>query len=275
MTTVEHADILRDYPNHIFLKAGGQKIAYRVFDAVHGACVLKIGRFSDPESLERIQREVNTLRAIDSEYYPKNYDFKVVSDARFVILEQYVECRPLSECLTEYDELGVVSLLQHLVTGLQLLWDVPAVHRDIKPDNILITPSGKPKIIDLGIARLLELDSLTNPLIGAPLTRAYAAPEQIKNERIDFRADQFNLGILALQLLMQGAHPFDPSVVGSGSSIMQNILNAKWAREALSRLSAVPLKLLIEKLLGNQPYERYRTPQALTEAISGAAEAFA
>lgn len=265
------ADILALYPNAIPLKEGGQKAVFLIEHPKYGKCVLKVGVFSRPQTLQRIQREVETLRNIDSSYYPKNYDFQILDANRFVILEQYVECLPLSSCEDRYtNPKDVLLLLRELVVGLEILWKKQIVHRDLKPDNILITPLGHPIIIDLGIARLLSEESLTQTIAPrGPATPAYAAPEQLLNRKtkIDFRTDLFNLGIITLQLLMGGAHPFDPAIVGIGNSEMDNILQGIWNKDILKKEENKFLLPLIEKLLGKEPYMRFRSPELLLHQI--------
>ncbi len=267
---MEYQDILARYPDAQLLKKGGQKQAYRVSHPDYGMVVLKVGTYESPRSLERIKREVATLKEIESPYYPKHYEFQVDEKKRFIILEEYIESLPLSACLTEYsDPKKALLLIRDLVIGLKVIWDKNIVHRDIKPDNILITPLGEAKIIDLGIARLLDLESLTT--VGrAPLTRAYAAPEQIRpNPGIKFnhRTDQFNLGIILVQLLLKGAHPFDPNLVNTGYSYEENILSGRWHNSFFNGPTLSKISPLASKLLGHEQFQRYRTPDLLLEGL--------
>lgn len=182
----DHQDILSGYSNVALIKQGGQKVTYRAVHPTLGTIALKIGRYVSAEGLERIRREVMLLKEIDSVYYPKNYDFQVVSGDRFVILEEFIPSRPLSECLSEYQNPeAVLDLIKHLVLGLNIIWELNTVHRDIKPDNVLITSNLEIEIIDLGIARMLDLKSLTLAFRG-PCTPFYAAPEQIMESKDEY-----------------------------------------------------------------------------------------
>ena len=224
----EHQKILGDYLDVVLLKQGGQKAAYRGRHPAYGQVVVKIGTYASLNGLKRIQREVEVLRGLSSVYYPRNIAFTTNPPNYFVIVEEYVPSTPLSYCLDQFlkpkDSLG---FLKHLVTGLSVIWDKRVVHRDVKPDNILVLADATPKIIDLGIARLLDDESLTRTINARePCTPNYAAPEQLKNRKaqIDQRADQFGLGIVFVQLALGGDHPFDPSVVGGGDSIGRQYL---------------------------------------------------
>ena len=264
---------MRDYTDVVLLKRGGQKAAYYGRHAEHGQVVVKIGTYASPNGLKRIEREVEVLRGLNSVYYPHNIDFSTTPPDQFVIVEEYVSSVPLSSRLNQFSAPAkALAFLKHLVQGLSIIWDKRVVHRDIKPDNILVLPDGTPKIIDLGIARLLDDESLTRTLNArGPCTPNYASPEQLKNRKaqIDQRADQFGLGIVFVQLLLNGAHPFDPAVAGSGDSIVANILADNWSRTRLQRLAHPPgIHALAEKLLGPEPFRRYRTASALLDAIS-------
>jgi serine/threonine-protein kinase len=270
--TSTYENILGSYTDVVLLKEGGQKAAYRANDPIHGRVVVKIGRYPSASALERIRREVEVLRCLKSSYYPKNIDFRTEAPNLFVIVEEYVESQPLSALLTSFSSPpAALRLLKQLVVALDIIWQKRVVHRDLKPDNILVLADKSPKIIDLGIARLLDEDSVTKTVnVRGPCTPAYAAPEQLKNRKaqIDQRTDQFGLGIVFVQLLLNGRHPFDPNVVGSGDSIPTNILSGNWARATFKALKhAASVEVLITKLLGPEPHNRYRNCDALIRAI--------
>lgn len=267
---METGDILKQFENLELLGTGGQKAVYHVRHPEYGDVALKIGQTTSPSSLLRIEREVGILNDIESPYYPAQYEFNTYSENRFSIIEEYVESVPLSGCLDEYSDITkALVLLWEIVIGLDVLWKKRIVHRDIKPGNILIKNSGKPVIIDLGIARALDMESLTHTLaMRGPGTRQYASPEQFMNRKadIDHRTDQFILGIVFLQLLLNGNHPFSPRLVG-GDAIHVNILENNWWRDALDQIENHRIRELITKLLGYEPYQRYRTPEMFLEAI--------
>lgn len=128
----------------------------------YGDAVLNIGTYVSPTSLERARREVGTLVAIHSPYIPRQIDFKVAAGNRFVVIEEYITSCPLGDCFDRFSSSrDALVFLAHLVKGLRILWDQRIVHRALKPDNILVRPNGIPVNIDLGIARLLDAESLT------------------------------------------------------------------------------------------------------------------
>ena len=262
------------YPDAVPLNHGSQKFVFKATHSQHGVIVVKIGNYASFNDLERIRREVITLREISSPYYPKNFDFQVVDAQRFVICEEFIDARRLSDCILEFQQPEqALPFFKTLVQGLEVLWSKNIVHRDLKPDNILITSSGEPRIIDLGVARLLDMKSLTQAFgfVGTP---NYASPEMLlaRKAGIDRRADQFSLGIILLQALMLNQHPFDPSLVG-GNSIPENIMIGKWHKSILESNELLPLKGFVTKILSTEPHQRYKDISRLIQHIDQAMEA--
>lgn len=268
---VRYDDIICRYQNPQQIGEGGQKIVFSVMDETRGACVLKIGHYRTNSTMERILREVSILQSLDSPYFPKCYSLKRYDNQRFAILEEKLPGVPLSEKITEFQNLNrALRLSIELTNALSLLWLKRIIHRDIKPENILIGDGDRVFVIDLGIARLLDEISLTQTLAErGPCTPVYAAPEQLLNKKheINHRSDQFAIGIVMAQLLLDGRHPFDPQVVEEGEGIVDNILQGKWASRKLQALIPQNVVQVIKMLLANQPYERFRTPEMLKEAL--------
>ena len=262
-------DIIDHYDDPQPLSQGGQKVVFTVQHPRFGRCVLKIGYYNSPSVLERIRREVAVLDGLDSEYFPRHLHFEVFDAERYILLEELLEGKTLDECYSDFhSEDSVAALGTELVQALSQLWERRIVHRDLKPGNIIITAKG-PRVIDLGIARLLDSPSLTQSLAPyGPCTPAYAAPEQLENRKrdIDYRTDQFSLGIVLTQLLLHGKHPFDPVLVGRGGSIPENILIGAWAKSELK--ATVPMLRILGRLLGREPYQRFRRAEDLRSELS-------
>lgn len=270
--SVKVDDILERFKNPQLLSdEGGQKVVFTIEIQRNELAVLKIGHYSSRSSLERIIREVEILRKLESKYFPQNYGFEIVDEERYFILEEYLQGKTLNECIIEFSsEQEALLLIIELVDALSILWDNRIVHRDLKPQNIIITDDG-PRIIDLGIARLLDSTSITNTLApSGPGTPAYASPEQIENRKrdIDFRSDQFNLGIIFAQLLLEGYHPFSPDLVGNTNSILENIIAGNWAKNVVSQRISPPVFSVIARLLGHEPYQKFRRVDELQSRLS-------
>lgn len=265
--TFAYEDIASKFTNPVLVAKGGQKVVLSVTHEEYGSCILKIGHARAFSSLNRVVREVAVLKNISSRFYPRQYEFEVYEDHRFLILEEKIEGNPLSDFIDRIESVkAATALMAEIIEAIMIIWKLKIVHRDIKPDNIIISSDGNPRIIDLGIARLLDFESLTNTLACyGPCTPAYASPEQLQNRKneINHRADQFSLGIVFCQMLLKGFHPYDPEIVGTGDSIVENIMNDKWAKPLLKSDDFIGLYPVISKMLAHEPFGRYRKTEML------------
>jgi len=261
--------IAKTFPGATPIRTGGQKEVFKYLHPLYGWVVLKIGNCEPSNGFERIEREVDILKNINSEYFPKQYQFYKPDESCFLIIEEWIEGVPLDSCMSRfYDPKDAVSLTLKIIEGMEILWKINVIHRDLKPQNILIRPDSTPVIIDLGIARLLGESSITGTWEQSPMTPVYAAPEQIQNRKADIgpRTDQYNLGIILAQLLLRGVHPFSPSCAG-GTNIQTNIANGRWGRSRLEERVNLDLVDVIGKMLGKEPYTRYRKSDELSSSL--------
>lgn len=275
--TVE--DYLKNYTLIKSFKETGQKKVYLVQPNGGGdPVIIKIGKSPSTDLFKRAKREVEVQNSLDSDYYPKNFDFILFDESQFVIVEEYIESEALTYCFNRFTEpIDILILLKHIVCGLDLIWKSKITHRDLKPDNILIRPNNTPVIIDLGIVLAVDKTMLTaifSPF--SPCTPSYAAPEQLKNRRaeIDHRADQFILGINIMQLIGKGYHPFDPAHICCGNTIPENIVNWNWIKDPLDTVKFSPMKKLVYKMLAPEPYERFRNTNILKNEIDNCIGAY-
>jgi serine/threonine-protein kinase len=197
--------VIKDLPK------GGQKTVQLAEHPEVGLVVIKRGEIRSFTSLERIKREVELLSELKSEYYPQQYQFNIdVKKKEFEIVEDYIEGKVLREVLGDYrSSKEIFKLISTIAKGLSIIWNRNIVHRDLKPENIIIRPNGVPCIIDLGIARFIDLESLTKTISPmGPCTPIYAAPEQLTNSKalIDPRTDFFGLGSLPLSYIWVFTH---------------------------------------------------------------------
>jgi serine/threonine protein kinase len=171
---------------------------------------------------------------------------------------EYIEGRELRELLAQGQPLPVVQAVDvasQVAEGLAYAHQHQVVHRDIKPANIMITPQGRAKIADFGIARMRssETRTQTGVILGSP---KYISPEQVVGKRADHRSDIFSLGIILYECLT-GATPFN----GEGlSALMYQITNHDPAPPS-SANPQVPVMLdyIIAKVLAKAPEARYQS----------------
>lgn len=265
-------EILNNFKDCELISKGGQKNVYKCMHPDYGDIILKVGNFTSLSTLERIRREVELLRNLDSDYFPKNYDFIVdLKKKEFFIVEELIHGEELKNVKNLFkEERDIIRLLVELIRGLGLIWLKNIVHRDLKPGNILIGENKEPVIIDLGIARFIDYEDLTKTLaLRGPCTPFYAAPEQIHNRKdiIDIRTDFFLLGIIILELHL-GFHPFSPERVGKGNSIPYNICKGSYIAPNSKDYTSDEFCYLVNKLLEIEPYRRFRDRELLEEYIN-------
>jgi serine/threonine protein kinase/Flp pilus assembly protein TadD len=174
----------------------------------------------DPERLSRFQREAKALAALNHPSIVTIYSVAVVGDLRFFTME-LVEGTPLSERIpkTGFDLKEILDVAVPLADALDTAHDHGITHRDLKPANVMISETGRVKVLDFGLARLLRQDAVPE---GPPLsteslsltrqgtvlgTAPYMSPEQIEGKTIDHRSDLFSLGTLLYELAT-GHRPF-------------------------------------------------------------------
>lgn len=234
--------------------------------------VVKVAPIVSNAGLQRMVRECSLLRQLDNSYFPKNYDAALdIGSMSLTTVEEYIEGKTLMQRAKDFSSKSSIKhLLLQIVDGLEVIWRMSIVHRDLKPANIIIRPDNSPCIIDFGIARFLDIESLTDTLspIG-PNTPLYASPEQMNNSKhlIDMRTDFYALGIIALELYL-GVHPFDPSIVpNSELTILDNMRKGKYATSSQIVPEDAGITLMANKMLQTQPYLRPRDYDQLRQLI--------
>ena len=171
---------------------------------------------------------------------------------------EYIEGRELREMLAEGKPLPVaqaVDFAAQVGEGLAYAHQHQVVHRDIKPANIMITPDGRAKIADFGIARMRssETRTQTGVILGSP---KYISPEQVVGKRADHRSDIFSLGVILYECITAST-PFN----GEGlSALMYQITNHDPSPPSSSNPQVpVMLDYIIAKVLAKSPEARYQS----------------
>jgi serine/threonine protein kinase len=224
------SELIKKYPSLKVIKTypeSGQKWVHLVDVDAYGVVMLKIIKRMD----ERIQREIDIVNQNDIPGVPKIKDissFQHNGVEYHYLFEEYID----GETLTDVLRRGPLNLQQSLklFEGLLIvvakLESLGIVHRDIKPDNIICAKDGSYRLIDFGIARNLNLASLTLTAVAVgPHTPGYGAPElfQYNKTEINSKADLFSIGVVIYQAIF-GKHPF---ITGKEAD-----LNEIWYRTA-------------------------------------------
>lgn len=167
-----------------------------------------------PEDLERFKREIRLARKITHRNVLRTYDYGEAEGVYFISME-FVRGYTLSELLDEAPNRmmptrAVAGVTRQICRGLQAAHEQTIIHRDIKPQNVLIDAKGEVKLMDFGIARMAETpEAMTQAglIIGTP---HYMSPEQVQGKQLDARSDVYSMGVLIYEMLI-GRRPFESS----------------------------------------------------------------
>ena len=221
-----------------------------------------IGRFRD-------ERQI--LARLDHPGIARLLDGGTLEDGSPYLVMEYIEGPPLDRWC-ESRELGVRERLQLFLAvcdAVDYAHRHLIIHRDLKPANILVTPEGTPKLLDFGIAKLIERNS-EDTRTAWVLTPAYASPEQLRGAVVTTASDVFSLGVL-LYVLLTGRKPFtaadgDPiellRVICEQDPPLPSVQPGDHTRELKGDLDAITLQAL-----RNDPDQRYHSVRALADDI--------
>ena len=218
-------------------------LAERVDGQFKQLVALKLIRseFGHPQLRQRFLRERDTLARLTHPHIAQLHDGGIGANGAPYFTLEYIEGEPIT---TWCDERGL-GLRARIVLFLKVCAAVEyahrnlIVHRDIKPSNILVTTEGEPKLLDFGIAKPIAADSgaLETGTQAHPMTREFAAPEQVLGEPITTATDVYSLGIL-LYLLLCGRMPYRRAALGETGWTKSVVEEAP---ESLERALARPL----------------------------------
>lgn len=223
--------------------------------------------------VERFLREARAAGSLDHPNLVRAFDLDRISQGgNHCLILEYVDGPNLSELSKKVGPLPVelaVNYACQAAEGLQHAHEIGWVHRDIKPQNILVGRTGVVKVLDMGLARLFgtgEATGLTALYDGQVLgTADYIAPEQVVSSEVDIRADIYSLGA-TLYFMLTGQPPF------VGGTIQQKLLRrqvqdpepmSRWRPDAPPELAAVVLRMM-----ALQPGDRPQTPREVVEALA-------
>src|ERR671933_732483 len=240
--------------------AGGRSTVYRAFDPTLERWVaIKLMHrdiSTDPDQLERFRREARAVARLNHPHLVTVIDAGEDEGTPYIVFE-YVEGETLKDRIRRLGRLPVPEAVAYAIEIGRALSAAHAqrlVHRDVKPQNVLIDSEGRAKVTDFGIARSLESDGLTKTgrVLG---TTDYVSPEQAMGHDVDARSDIYSLGVLLYEMLT-GEPPFKAeTVVG----VAMKHVNEPMPDTQTERPDAsAALARVLENATSKDPSRRYR-----------------
>jgi serine/threonine protein kinase/tetratricopeptide (TPR) repeat protein len=271
---------LRNYKILEKLGVGGQGTVYKATDGKLGRTV--VVKVLPPEltareaNLRRFEREARLASSLDHPNICTIFDLDEVEGVHFIAM-QYVEGKNVRQLVNGHPlELKSTLLIAIQVTdALAAAHARDIIHRDIKSGNVMVTPSGSVKILDFGLAKLLDDtdDSSRSTIhrtdlteVGVPYgTATYAAPEQARGDRVDKRADIFSTGVLLYEMLT-GTWPFRGKTT---IDVRHAVLHDAPVPVAQLRKEPIPERLqqILDRCLAKEPRDRYQKIDELRDDL--------
>jgi serine/threonine-protein kinase len=207
---------------------GGMGVVYKATDTQLGEPIaIKTLRAdflsNDPTALERFRSEIRLARKISHRNVVRTHDIGEADGTHYITME-YIAGTSLSDLLQKKGRIppaATITIGKQLARALQVAHEEGVIHRDIKPQNLVVQPDGVLKVMDFGIARLTERKqgmTRTGMVVGTP---EYMAPEQLLGDEIDARADIYSAGIVLYECLTGGR----PWVADSATVLIGKMLS--------------------------------------------------
>lgn len=228
---------------------------------------------SDPEFVRRFEEEAAAVAALRHPNIIQVYDFNHDDDTYYMVLE-FVEGETLAARLqhlrTANRRLPLDKALTLMATVSEAVHNAHErglIHRDLKPANVMIDASGRPVLMDFGLAKIVggSKQTATGAIMGTP---AYISPEQVRGEKPDRRTDIYALGIMLFEMAC-GQVPFDAD---SALTLMLKHVNEPPPDiRTLNPGLSEGVAQLIEKAIAKNPAERFQTAHELADSLREAA----
>ncbi|OGT95118.1 MAG: hypothetical protein A2083_08750 [Gemmatimonadetes bacterium GWC2_71_9] len=239
---------------------GGMGVVYKAHDRELGEDVaIKMLHpdllNGDGTAIQRLKAETRLARRISHRNVVRTHDFGEWQGACYVTME-FVEGITVRQLIETRGPLGVsaaLAIATQLADALEVAHQQGVIHRDIKPQNLLLDADGVLKVMDFGVARLVEHTAMLTQagmVVGTP---AYMSPEQLLAEAVDGRSDLYSAGVVLYECLT-GRLPFEAN---SPISLIAKVLHDEPAPPATLNADIPPaLSALVLRLLGKRPDDR-------------------
>ncbi|HTR04393.1 MAG TPA: protein kinase [Thermoanaerobaculia bacterium] len=253
------------------LGRGGMGVVYRAHDKdLDDAVAIKTLRgealSADPSLLDRFKQEIRLARRITHPNILRTHDLGETGGLRYLSME-FVRGLTLKQLIESSDVLPTpvgLRIAKQLCAGLAAAHEVGVIHRDIKPQNIIIEAAGGLKIMDFGIARLKEERGMTaeGTVVGTP---DYMSPEQARGIALDFRSDIYSTGVVLYEVFT-GTLPFEgdtPLAV-----VLKHIQENPPSPQARNPRVDPKISQIVLKCMQKDPKDRFQSVNDLYEALT-------
>ncbi len=256
------------------LGSGGMSTVYlardEVLDRPVAVKLMHREMTEQPDQLERFNQEARAVAKLSNPNVVAVIDAGEDNGRPYIVLE-YVQGETLKQRISRVGALDATEAFAYgleVAQGLGVAHEVGMVHRDVKPQNVLIDPTGRAKLTDFGIARELNDEGVTatGKVIG---TTDYVAPEQAMGKDVDPRSDIYSLGIVLFEMLT-GDVPFhaDNQIGVAMKHVNEVIPDVQVLRPDISAASA----RVVERATAKDPDDRYETIEEMSEDLQAALE---
>jgi serine/threonine protein kinase len=262
-----------------FVGSGGMGMVFRGHDLkLHRTVAVKlIGPHTgdDVDSHRRFQTEARSAARLDHPNIARVHFVGEERGIRFLVFE-YIEGTNLRDLVSAEGPLPLADALRYtlqIADALLHAWQRDVVHRDIKPSNILITPEGQAKLVDMGLARLENVEHAEHDLTATGITLGtfdYISPEQARDARnADIRSDIYSLGC-TLFFLLVGKAPFAD---GTGlQKLLQHQAQEPPNLQTLRPDVSESIAEVVDTMLAKRPEDRFQNPVELLAALIAVTE---
>jgi len=237
---------------------------------------LILSAVADPVALKRFMQEAQVMARASHPNLVQVHDLEQIGDANYIVLE-FVRGKSLRDRLNQSTlQLPQTFAIMHgALQALDYAHKRAIVHRDMKPENVLISEEGDVKVADFGIARLMDdsgagsTATKTGTTVGTP---QYMSPEQVASSKVDGRSDLYSAGIMFYELVV-GQPPFTASDADGPFTLMAKHVQAPPKPPSVHRPGLDPsLEEVILKALAKRPEDRYQTGQEFDDAMTTIAD---
>jgi tetratricopeptide (TPR) repeat protein/predicted Ser/Thr protein kinase len=250
------------------LGEGGMGAVYKAHDReLDRNVALKVIRpdlSHDPKMLERFKQEIIVARQVTHKNVVRIFDLGTHESLKFITME-YVEGSDLATILQKQRLTAPESarIIRQVCRALEAAHAENVIHRDLKPQNIMIHGSGRACVMDFGLARTIELSGMTQTgaMIGTP---AYMSPEQAKGNPSDARSDIYSVGVMFYSMLT-GKLPFQAETMIA--SLLKRTQELPPPPQVVDDSIPKDLSDIVMKCLAIDPADRYASASEVAEAV--------